>query len=123
MFHLHDEIYWCKTCSNNTSYEMMITYVYFAGTNSQSNITLHQLKTLLKTSQEFRHFVIAICNDFYKFNKYNYDFIFLQIDSKIILTLVHIDNNSIASLLHDDAFEDKQNYLINFEKWKHKIIE
>lgn len=121
MFYLYDEIYWYRSININ-SYEMMVTYVYFVG-SQQSNISVDQLRTLLKNSTEFRHFVIAICNDFYKHNKYNYDFIFSQNESGVILTIIQVDHNKISRLFSEGTHENKQNYLFDYENWRHKIIE
>lgn len=101
----------------------MVTYVYLVGSHVQRNISIDQLKILLKHSVEFKHFVVAMCNDFYRYNKYNYDFIFSQNDSGVILTIVQVDNNKISSLFSEGSYENKQNYLFNYEDWKHKIIE
>lgn len=123
--YLYDEIYWCRKYLNENSYEMMITYVYMMGEhgNIQTNINLHKLKNLLKYSLEFRHFIIAICNDFFKWHKYDYDFVFFNDDSRMIMTIIKTNDTFIKNLFLDGTHEDKQNYLINYEKWKHKIIE
>jgi hypothetical protein len=122
MFYLYDEIYWYRSININ-SYEMMVTYVYFTGVQVQNNIDLTKLKYLLTYSVEFKHFVIAVCNDFYKFNNRNYDFIFAQVESKIILTLVQVNYDKITNLFANGSHEEKQNYLSNYTQWNHKIME
>jgi len=123
MNYLYNEIYWCKSYLTENSYEMMITYVNIFGMKKQSNINIKKLKLLLKKNSEFRQFIIAICNDFYKYKQYNYDFIFLRKKNKIIMTIIKVDYNDVRKLFYAGNHNKKHNYLLNYEKYTHKIIE
>jgi hypothetical protein len=116
-----EEIYWCKQLQVNI-FEMYITYVYYVSDIMiKVPLNIKKLKQLLKNSKEFRHFIDGICNQYYRYYKHNYDFIFSSFEGKIILSLMSVYNDKITNLFLCGTHNDKNKYLIEFENWNYKI--